>query len=246
MPTSPLVSALCITHGRPRYLEMAVKLFQAQTWARKEMIVVDDSPPELRPRLRGPGIKYLALDARMNMGEKHNVAMRAAQGELLAYWDDDDYFGPRRFAVQADPILRGKATISGFVRDHVAQLAGPGAPYFVKFLPQHRRPRPEAWLMNGVGKYRLGMHDGTAMFSREVMRHGLVHPPFIVRQKVVFLDSLAALGEKWKDLPAADHFVYVRHKRNTWKFKEDAVLERVPRPWWFPEAVLSFWREVHL
>ena len=232
---------LCITYGRPAYLEQAVRWFEAQTWPHKEMVVVDDSPPKLRADLRRHGlVKHIHLDAPMNMGDKHNLAVREAQGEVFAYQDDDDYFGPRRLITQLEPIVLEQATITGFVRDYVVRL-NEGCTYW-KFLAKERRPRSELWLTTGLGKYNLGLHDGTAMFARSVLRHGIVHPPYRVRQKVYFLQALTEAGEKWRDLPAKEHFIYVRHDKNTWEFRQDLVLYPVAAPRWVPKDVSDFWR----
>ncbi len=245
MRTDPLISALCVTHGRPSFVLQTVAWFQAQTWKRKELIVVDDSPKELRPDLRrAPNVRHIVSDQAIDMGAKHDRAIAASQGEIFTYWDDDDYFGPRRFAVQAAPIVLEEVTITGFYRDVVA-VVGPGRePTFVRFKPAHLRPSPKEWLLNGTGMFRMGLHDGTAMFNRRVLRHKIKHPPYRVRQKVVFLERLADAGERWRDLPARDHFVYVRHAGNTWKFREELVLDRIARPWWIRPDVLDFWRRI--
>lgn len=242
MNARPLVSAICVTYDRPAFVEQAVAWFQAQTWGRKEMIVVDDSPAARRPDLRRhPNVLHLTLDERADMGTKHNLGLRAAQGDVLCYQDDDDWFHPRRLVMQLEPLVLGRAAITGMLREYVAVLQ---TGRFYKFLPKSRRAPLKDWIGNGRATFRLPIHDGTAMFLRRALPAGVEHPPLPVGQKVEFLNALHVRGARCEAILNDGLFVYVRHGRNTWQYAEGRVMERVGVPSWFPREVLRFWQEV--
>lgn len=237
------VSYVCPTYRRPRLAELAVKLFLAQTWERSELIVIDDSPdseqPSIRPNAR---VKYVRLKDKLTMGEKHNVGTALAQGDVLGYWDDDDFFSARRTVTQLEPIVLGEAEVTGMSRKLVARI--PSCAFYV-FADGWWKSAANRG--NTVGNWALPWHDGTALYTRRLA--GLAqHPPLNLNQKVQFLNAAIAAGKaKWKRVENDGHFVYVRHQGtsqapNTWQFRESTVLEAIKTPYWFPQWVLDAWR----
>jgi glycosyltransferase involved in cell wall biosynthesis len=236
MVGNPLVSLVCPTFNRPRYVLHAVKVFLSQTWTRSELIVVDDSDRAHQVDLRSyPRVKHIRLGEWTPMGTKHNIGIDAAQGDVLGYQDDDDWFHPRRLVCQLQPLVLGLATVAGIPRDLV--LSGG------EFWRFRARLGPAAgWIGNGEATFKLPFHDGTSMYAREVLRHGHRHTPKTVNQKADFLNAITDAGEKWKAVPNNDLFVYIRHAKNTWQFRQDVALARASAPWWFPADDLEFYR----
>lgn len=249
--SNALVSALMITHGRPGFVLKAVEWFQLQTWQRKELVIVDDSTPDKRPDLsRVRGVRYVVPERPMHIGEKHDRAVEEAQGDVLTYWDDDDWFSPRRIVTQLEPIVLGRATITGIPRDLIVHA--PGA-QFAKFKPVKTKESLKTWIGNGNDGWagngwkpvyaNFGFHDGCAMFSRHVLRHGSKHPPLKAGQKVEFLNSLVRKGEKVVVIPNEKLFIYVRHGLNTWNYVESRIEVPVSPPPWAPADAIAFWRK---
>ena len=184
MRTRPLVSAIMPTYNRGRFVRHAVEQVLAQAWPNMEVVIMDDSETFEELHL-GPRVKHVRLDRRTTVGEKHNLALEVAQGSFLAHWDDDDIYGPRRILAQMEPLLTSPTTISGFPIDYV--LYAPTGRFFrfnnqtVKVM--HLR-------QNQAKLAHFPFHDGTAVFSREVLRHGVRYPDVTVGQKVVFLNGL--------------------------------------------------------
>jgi len=237
-----LVSGLCVTANRPAFLERAVEWWQAQEWPRKELVVVDGSAPGKRLNLAAArGVKHIVLDPDQDMGAKHNRALAEAQGDVLAYVDDDDWFSPRRLVKQLEPIALGKATITGIPRDLVAYTPGGR---FVRFRAPKDRGPVKGWVGNALGlDLRFQFHDGSAVFHRRVLRHGVQHPPMRMGQKVVFLNGLIEAGEKWAAVPNDGLFVYVRHSDNTWNYVAHRVEIPALAPSFLPPSVVEFWRK---
>jgi hypothetical protein len=64
----------------------------------------------------------------------------------------------------------------------------------------------------------------------------------MVAQKLHFLTRLIERGARMLGLPNGGNFVYVRHAKNTWRFREDLKLESVPQPAFFPSDLLDKYR----
>ena len=90
------VSVVTPTYGRGHHMERLYRAFDAQTWPNKELVVLDDSP-EPSPFMMtqtDPRVRYVHDPKRLSVGEKRNRLAELASGELLAHFDDDDYYGP--------------------------------------------------------------------------------------------------------------------------------------------------------
>jgi filamentous hemagglutinin family protein len=123
-----LVSCIMPTANRRRFVPEAIRLFLAQDYREKELVVLDDGEDtvaDLIPHL--PQIRYLRLNRRHSIGAKRNIACEAARGGIIAHWDDDDWYAPWRLSCQVAEILRGGADICGLARmlffDPAAQRA---------------------------------------------------------------------------------------------------------------------------
>ena len=98
------VSVIMPTNSRPEFVENALRMIRAQDYPAeliREVIVVDDSPPELRvPGLvegsqqwDGLALKYILPAQLLSIGAKRNLAVEAATGEVIVHSDDDDCYG---------------------------------------------------------------------------------------------------------------------------------------------------------
>ena len=114
--TRPLVSCLMVTARRPALATRAIRCFQAQTYAHRELVIVDDDPDAALERqvaaLGDDRIRHVRLaPADASLGALRNVAVEHARGELLAQWDDDDLYDPERVEVQVAALESAAADI---------------------------------------------------------------------------------------------------------------------------------------
>jgi len=102
----PLVSCLCVTRARPGLLRRAVECFRAQTHPNRELVVVwesdDGATRGYVSTLDDPGIRSVEVPAtpKRSLGALRNLAVAEARGALVAQWDDDDWYAPRRLEEQ--------------------------------------------------------------------------------------------------------------------------------------------------
>jgi glycosyltransferase involved in cell wall biosynthesis len=113
------IEASCImpTANRRPFLPAAISSFQAQRGVSAELIILDDGEDpvaDLVPADRR--IHYLRLERRRTLGEKRNVAVDAAVGEVIVHLDDDDWSHPDRVRIQCDALGAGSAELCGLDR----------------------------------------------------------------------------------------------------------------------------------
>jgi glycosyltransferase involved in cell wall biosynthesis len=74
------------TYNRRRFVPEAIRLFLAQDYPAKELIVVDDGEDNVADLIPNhPQIRYLCLDRRHSLGAKRNIACEAARGDIIAH-----------------------------------------------------------------------------------------------------------------------------------------------------------------
>jgi glycosyltransferase involved in cell wall biosynthesis len=104
----PLVSILIPVYNAEAWLAETLNSALAQTWPRKEIIVVDDGSTDNSLRIaRGFQSKQLSVTSQSNRGQTAalNQALVDAQGELIQYLDADDLLVPNKIEIQAERLL---------------------------------------------------------------------------------------------------------------------------------------------
>jgi len=115
---TPRVSALCVTRGRVRRLERAVRCFLAQTHPDRELVVVhDDDDLEtvafvdrvstMRPEVAGVRVPR---SSGLSLGELRNLAVERSTGDYVCQWDDDDWHHPERIAAQLRALSKAEGS----------------------------------------------------------------------------------------------------------------------------------------
>jgi len=150
---TPLVSCLCVTEDRPAFAEWVLWNFEKQDFAERELVVVDSSRgasalPE------SDAVRVLRAPHGTSVPAKRNLALAAARGDLVTWFDDDDWQHPRKLSLLA-------AALAG------RQLAGTRQSWFVDL----RTGRTAAFrlgaglLFNSVG-FTRALADGVAFDER--------------------------------------------------------------------------------
>ena len=208
----PLVSCVMPTRNRAEFALQAVRLFQRQDYGPRELIVVDDGQDQLQAQLPDdPRIRYVRAPTGESIGAKRNRACALAAGAFIAQWDDDDWYGPRRLSVQLEPLLSGRAELSGL-----------RTPVFFEL------DRWRFWNVTDALHRRLfveDVHGGTLAFSRRVWDRLARYPPVSLAEDAAFLARAKAAGARLERIPGEGLFVYLRHGSNAWRFQCGTYLD---------------------
>jgi glycosyltransferase involved in cell wall biosynthesis len=101
---TPLVSILIPAFNAEKYLEQTLECAFSQSWANKEIIVVDDGSTDetLNVSRRFENRKWIKVITQDNIGASaaRNRALREAQGEYIQYLDSDDLIDERKIELQ--------------------------------------------------------------------------------------------------------------------------------------------------
>jgi glycosyltransferase involved in cell wall biosynthesis len=101
---TPLVSILIPAFNAEKYLGQTLECASSQSWANKEIIVVDDGSTDetLNVSRRFENKKWIKVITQENIGASaaRNRALREAQGEYIQYLDSDDLMDERKIELQ--------------------------------------------------------------------------------------------------------------------------------------------------
>ena len=205
-PQFPLVTAIMPTRQRPDFALQAVRYFLTQDYESKELLVLEDGTPSLAGRLpEDPRIRYIATGApARSIGAMRNEACRLARGDIVAHWDDDDWYGPERLTRQVAAIRAGSADITALRDSLMLDLA---TWRFWRCRPDlHRR------------LFVRDVHGGTLVYRRRIWAEKAQFPDSSLAEDAAFLDQAVRRGARLRPVDAAGVFVYVRHSTNAWGF----------------------------
>lgn len=200
--TRPRVTCIMPTRDRPGLAAQACRYFLRQTWGDAELVVVADGAP-LPAWLRGEGrIRVVEIPDRRTVGEKRNVACAFALGDVVVHWDDDDWYGPERLALQVEPILSGRADVTALRCDATFDLRS-GTCWSCS-------PREHARL------FHADVHGGTLAFARRVWSELARFPSQSLAEDAAFLAEATRRGARLEAGSGEEQFVYLRHGGNAW------------------------------
>lgn len=102
----PLVSVIVNIRNGERYLRAAIDSVRAQTWADWQLIAwddrSDDGSADIVRSYSDPRITYYLSPATTLLGEARQQAIALAQGEWIAFLDQDDIWLPDKLSSQMD------------------------------------------------------------------------------------------------------------------------------------------------
>ena len=165
----PLVSILIPAYNAEATLAETLRSALAQTWHRKEIVVVDDGSidrtAEIARSFSSGGVKVVSTVNR-GLSAAVNAAYRECQGDYIQELDADDLMSPDKIERQMAALLR-----SG---DDLLLASSPWAYFYfrpqrAKFVPTtlHQDLTPVEWLLTKMGQ-ELHMQNATWLMSRRL------------------------------------------------------------------------------
>lgn len=116
----PKVTCFLPTRNRRAWLRAAIANWQLQTYANRELVIVADGEERLNDLIpkddaRITLVHLTPAEQSSLLPEKFNICCRLSQGEILAKWDDDDWYAPTRLEHQVQLLLQSAgAQVAGY------------------------------------------------------------------------------------------------------------------------------------
>ncbi len=188
------VSCIMATRDRREFIPEALRCFARQTYQDSELIVVDDGRKSVGDLCQGiPRVRYIQLHRSATTGTKLNIGIQRARGDILQKIDDDDYYHPDflKLAVARLPLRPSVRTLVAW-DCFLVLLAG----------EMHLRHSGHGWEAGG-----------TFCFHRKLWEL----KPFRDVAKDEDYWFLNDHRPSIRRVCAAEHYMLVRHGRNTWQ-----------------------------
>lgn len=113
--TLPMISVITPTANRASWLRKMYHCFVSQNYANKELLVLDDSAQvdiEFQTLTKDDArVRYVHSKKPVTIGRKRNRLIEMAKGEVIAHFDDDDYYAPNYLSEMYDAMRKSDAAI---------------------------------------------------------------------------------------------------------------------------------------
>lgn len=115
-----MISVVITTYGRPNYLKNAIDSICKNTYKNYEIIIVDDNGEEssfsretekIIKNYKNIELKYIKHEKNYGANKARNTGVKAANGNYIAFLDDDDIFLPNKLE-EINTILKTNSDIS--------------------------------------------------------------------------------------------------------------------------------------
>jgi len=190
-----------------------------------EFLVVENSPAESRAALRLPGMMPSRVVVCEEVGLSHarNAGIAAAQGEIIAFLDDDALVCPRwanilidTFAEKRMSVLGGKV-VPRFVQAvlpawYHAELAG----YLscIDWGEETRALRPGEWIVGANMAFRREVFEQYGAFDPSLGRKG--DASLISNEEIELLHKIGLSRIFYSSACAVEHIIQPERMRLSW------------------------------
>ena len=198
-------------------------------------MIVDDGTDEVGDLIPDDErLRYIRLGQRASIGHKRNIAVEQGRGEIIAHWDDDDWYAENRISFQVQPLLQGNAKVCGLdtgflfnIVENTFWSCGPNL---------HCR------------MFYADIHGGSIVYAREVWEKYAKYPNASLAEDAAFLRA-ASTKVRIVKLPNKNVFIYVRHDTNAWeficgRFIDPKAWKKVNPPSFVSKEDLGFYEDV--
>ncbi len=106
MNIKPNLSVVIVTYNRPRFLPLAIQSVLDQSYQDFEILVIDNGiekpAKEIVSNFNDSRIRYLPQIKNTDCSGGKNIGIKNAQGEFVAFLDDDDTWLPEKLELQME------------------------------------------------------------------------------------------------------------------------------------------------
>ena len=178
----PLVSVIVPTYNRADFLVVAIKSILRQTYSNLELIIISDASPdnttEVVNSFEDERIRYFELEKNLKLPSAvRNVGISKAQGEFIAFCDDDDFWREDRLEKQ----------IKCFEKRHTIDMIATNSYLF------------PGYILPAMILFKDRIISYNELFSKQ----RIITPSVIIRRNILIDDKLfdedcnLKIGEDW-------------------------------------------------
>lgn len=167
---SPAVSIIVPTFNRLEYLRRTLASVFQQTFRDWELLIADDgSDIDTRAYLQTledpPRVRVLWLPHSGRPSVARNAALRAAEGEYVAFLDSDDLWTPTKLQVQVDSLRRHIDCRWGYTRFVLVDASGRPT----EWQRTRNWPTPVGWILDRLARSETVIAVPSVIVSRELL-----------------------------------------------------------------------------
>lgn len=193
----PFVSCLLPTARRPEWARQVFRMIAEQTYKNLELVIVNSGEP-----ITGlPAFAREVPAKAKGFPEQNGQSILEGRGEIMIFLDDDDYYAPDRVARQVEPIVAGRATVTGVKMYYYVEVPA---------MRWYHHP-PSVPVAPGSPKgWQVPFFEGSGCFHRDVLRHFKSHELQRI-WRTPFVNKLKDVGERLETIPNRNAIVRVQH-----------------------------------
>jgi hypothetical protein len=91
-----------------------LRCFEAQDYVDRELVIASEDVSIAAHLPQDSRVRFVETPPGITLGEKRNLVNAAVHGDLIAHWDDDDWYAPWRLSAQVRALETGPpGAISG-------------------------------------------------------------------------------------------------------------------------------------
>ena len=198
LETHPLISLCTVTYNRQALLPLLQNCILAQDYPLDKMqwVIVDDSDNGCPDFVADPriNVRYERLSHKLPLGQKRNYSHQCCDGEIIVYFDDDDYYPSTRVSHAVNRLQAGDALIAGST-----------------LLPILFLPERELWMAGPYGQWHATA--GTFAFRKSLLALTSYPDEICTAEEKPFLNGYSV---PLIQLDAAQTILCIAHHANTY------------------------------
>jgi glycosyltransferase involved in cell wall biosynthesis len=104
----PFVSIATVTFNRRPFIPYLIKCIEHQTYPidKIEWVIIDDGTDKIENLvIHLPYVKYFQFHNKIKLSKKRNILNEKCTGDIIVYFDDDDYYPPERVNHAVETLL---------------------------------------------------------------------------------------------------------------------------------------------
>jgi len=228
MTSTPKISVIVPTRERPEHLRAILKIYDDQTWANKELVILDDSDvpnQKFEEQIANRNdIYYRHSQNRLSIGTKRNQLVEMSNSDLIAHFDDDDYYSPSYLQCMHDMLHAHNADLvklAGWFTLHEKSgrlgfwdTTDWESPHYIFCGTEDIRIKDTRFTTNGLRSFVTGY--GFSYFYKKEAWVSSRFPDIDISEDSIFLEGLVRTGRRVQMIQDSEGIsLHIIHANNT-------------------------------